>query len=55
MGAASPPLFGKFDKQIEKKIAKIDEKIAVETDDKKKSKLVEKKAEYEEMLSHEKN
>lgn len=54
MGAASPPLFGKLDKQVEKEIAKLDKKIEVEVDEKKKAKLIEKRAEYENMLAEKK-
>ena len=53
MGSAMPPLWGKegFKKQAEKEIAKLDKKIEVESDEKKKAELIEKRAEYEEMLA----
>lgn len=51
MGAIMPPLFGKNEKLIEKEIKKIDDKLAVEQDEKKKAKLTEKRAEYEDMLA----
>ena len=55
MGAAMPPLFGKLDKQIEKEIAKLDKQIEVEVDEKKKAKLIEKRADYEDMLAEKKD
>lgn len=54
MGAAMPPLFGKNEKLINKEIEKINNKLAVETDEKNKAKLVEKRAEYEDMLAESK-
>ena len=54
MGAAMPPLFGKNEKIINKEIEKINDKLAVETDEKKKAKLVAKRAEYEDMLAESK-
>lgn len=51
MGSVMPPLFGKNEKLIEKEIKKIDDKLAVEQDEKKKAKLTEKRAEYEDMLA----
>lgn len=51
MGNAMPPLWGKMTKQINDEIVRIDEKLAVCKDEKKRAKLQEKKAEYEKMLA----
>lgn len=54
MGSFMPPFWGKKE-NIEKEIKRIDSKLAVETDEKKKARLTEKKAEYEEMLAESKD
>ena len=50
MGTAMPPVWGKMGKQIEQEIAKIDKKLATETNPDKIEKLKAKKYEYESML-----
>jgi hypothetical protein len=50
MGNIAPPLWGDKSKTIEKEIAKLDEKIASTTDEKKLAKYKEMRAEYVSML-----
>lgn len=50
MGAGAPPLWGNMAVQIKKEIAHLDKKIAECNDEKKRAKLQEKRAEYEQML-----
>lgn len=50
MGTAAPPLWGNMAAQIKKEIANLDKKIAECNNEKKRAKLQEKRAEYEQML-----
>jgi hypothetical protein len=52
MGSFMPPFWGNKSREIEKEIAKLDEKIAITTDEKKLAKLKEMRAEYVSMLEN---
>lgn len=52
MGSLMPPFWGNKSREIEKEIAKLDEKIANTTDEKKLAKYKEMRAEYVSMLQN---